>query len=79
MAGALDTTAAIGHEILFAGVDLLHYIPIHGLEIAAQNLLRIWDELRLLKWVLIEPSPGPMTLALTYTSVGESSRISTVD
>jgi hypothetical protein len=32
---------AIGHQVLFASVDLLHYIPIPGLEIAAQTLLRI--------------------------------------
>src|SRR6266849_3079747 len=32
-----------GEEVLFAGVDLLHYIPIPGLKIATQILLRIWD------------------------------------
>ena len=43
VAGVLGAAAAIGHEVLFTGVDLLQYIPIPGLEIAAQTLLRIWD------------------------------------
>jgi hypothetical protein len=41
--------AAIGHEVLFVGVDLLHYIPIPGLEIAAQTLLRIWDAVEMVE------------------------------
>jgi len=41
--------AAIGHEVLFASVDLLHYIPIPGLEIAAQTLLRIWDAVEMVE------------------------------
>lgn len=49
IAGVLGTAAAIGHEVLFAGADLLHYVPIPGLEIAAQTLLRIWDAVEMVE------------------------------
>ncbi|KAH9061867.1 hypothetical protein EDB87DRAFT_1716172 [Lactarius vividus] len=41
--GVLGTAARIGHEALFVGVDLLHFAPVPGLELAGGILLNIWD------------------------------------
>lgn len=43
ISGALGTAASIGHEALFAGVDLLRFAPVPGLELAGAILLNIWD------------------------------------
>jgi abelson tyrosine-protein kinase 1 len=45
----LGTVAAIGHEALFIGVDLVHFVPVPGLEIAARTLLNIWDEVEMVE------------------------------
>ncbi|KAH9985258.1 hypothetical protein BJV77DRAFT_1084863 [Russula vinacea] len=45
----LGTVAAIGHEALFIGVDLLSFVPVPGLDIAAQTLLRIWDAVEMVE------------------------------
>ncbi|KAI0317882.1 hypothetical protein OF83DRAFT_1171602 [Amylostereum chailletii] len=46
---ALGTAALIGHEMLFAGVDLLGFVPVPGLEVAARTLLSIWDALEMVE------------------------------
>lgn len=45
----LGTVAAIGHEALFVGVDLVHFVPVPGLEIAARTLLNIWDAVEMVE------------------------------
>ena len=41
--GALDMAARISHEALFAGLDLLQFAPVPGLDTAGNVLLSIWD------------------------------------
>ncbi|EIM84603.1 uncharacterized protein STEHIDRAFT_100616 [Stereum hirsutum FP-91666 SS1] len=48
-ASVLGTTARVAHEILFAGVDLLRFAPIPGLELAGRTLLEIWDALEMVE------------------------------
>lgn len=45
----------MAHEILFAGVDLLRFAPIPGLELAGRTLLEIWDALEMVE-VSVLPS-----------------------
>ncbi|KAH8978454.1 kinase-like domain-containing protein [Lactarius hatsudake] len=47
--GALGTAARIGHESLFAGVDLLQFVPVPGLELAGKILLNIWDAVEIVE------------------------------
>ena len=41
--------ASIGHEALFAGVDLLQFAPVPGLNTAGNILLNIWDAIELVE------------------------------
>jgi abelson tyrosine-protein kinase 1 len=43
VAGVLGTAAGVTHEVLFAGVDLLRFSPIPGLELLGHTLLNIWE------------------------------------
>lgn len=47
--GVLGTAARIGHEALFVGVDLLHFAPVPGLELAGGILLNIWDAVQMVE------------------------------
>ncbi|KAH9476525.1 putative serine/threonine-protein kinase [Psilocybe cubensis] len=42
-ASVLDTAADITHEALYLGVEFLDFVPIPGLQAAANTLLNIWD------------------------------------
>ncbi|PPQ72431.1 hypothetical protein CVT24_003126 [Panaeolus cyanescens] len=43
VASSIDWGADIAHEALYVGVELLDFVPIPGLSVAAKTLLAIWD------------------------------------
>ncbi|THH14319.1 hypothetical protein EW146_g5999 [Bondarzewia mesenterica] len=48
-ASVLGMAAQVAHEALFAGVDLLRFAPVPGLEVAGSVLLNIWDALEMVE------------------------------
>ena len=62
--GALGTAASIGHEVLFAGVDLLRFAPVPGLELVGKTLLNIWDAVDMVEVSLMD-TPLSASLLLT--------------
>jgi hypothetical protein len=63
--GALGTAASIGHEALFAGVDLLQFAPVPGLNTAGNILLNIWDAIEMVEVSVIDGRPIRGALVLT--------------
>lgn len=57
--------ASIGHEALFAGVDLLQFAPVPGLNTAGNILLNIWDAIELVEVSVI----GALFVALLVLTV----------
>lgn len=57
--------ASIGHEALFAGVDLLQLAPVPGLNTAGNILLNIWDAIELVEVSVI----GALFVALLVLTV----------
>ncbi|KAI0295165.1 hypothetical protein B0F90DRAFT_1752414 [Multifurca ochricompacta] len=45
----LSTTARVGHEALFTGVDLMRFAPVPGLELAGHILLNIWTAVEMVE------------------------------
>lgn len=49
MIEAIGTAGCIGHEVLSLGGDLLTFVPVPGLDVAAKLLLSIWDAIEMVE------------------------------
>ena len=76
--GALGTTASIGHEVLFTGVDFLQFPPVPGLDLPGKILLNIWDAVEKVSVsVMLVPIRG--ATVTDNRSLDESSSVSAPD
>ena len=63
--GAFGTAARIGHEALSAGVDILQFAPVPGLQLAGNLLLNIWDAVGMVK---VRGTKNPFSALLVLTA-----------